>query len=134
MWLGVWVFFLGLVEFFLLFLEVGASDVADGNGGTDDAEHAERISTSVAVGDLRCFTGSKHRGECFVRSTESRRVGHGTVEGTHHHRQVDAVARVEEDVVACKHHQHVEQYRGRGQQVERYATFLKALEESRTHL
>ena len=133
-WFGMWIFFLSLVELFFLFLEIGASDVADGDGGTDDAEHSERISTGVTVSNLWCFTGSKYRVECFVGGTESRCVGHGTVEGTHHHRQVDAVARVEENVIAGKHHQHVEKHCGRGQKVKCHTAFLKALEEAWTHL
>ena len=136
-WLGVRVLSLFLLQFFLLVGKTGACDEAHGDGGTDDAEHTKRISTGVARCDLRHGAvggGVPYRLEGFVGSTKTRGVGYGTIERANHHGKVRLAVGVEEDVIACKHHGDVKHNGCCREQVERYATFLETLEETRAHL
>ena len=132
--LGVRVLCLGFGELFLLFLEARLGDIADGDGRPDDAQHTQRIGAGIAVGNLWSVSIAEYGPQSLVGRTQSRRIGNGSIEGAHHHRQVDGIACVEEDVVASKHDQHVEQNGDRGKQVERNASLAEALEETGAHL
>ena len=44
----------------------------------------------------------------LVGSTKTRSIGNRAIECTYHHRQVVRVARVEEEIIATKHHEDVE--------------------------
>ena len=96
------------VEFFLFFLELNAADIADGDCCAYNADYAERVGTSVSIGDCRNVAVGKYCVKCLVGSTKTWCVGNSSVHRTHHHREVDRVRCVEEDVIACKHHQYVE--------------------------
>ena len=124
---------LGVGQLLFLVLKADAADVAHGYRGTDDAHHAKRIGTGITAGYLRSAVG-EYRCECFVGSTETRRVGDGTIECTDHHWKVERVAGVEEQEVAGEHHGDVQRNGRCGQQVKCYAALAEALEEARSHL
>ena len=98
-----------LVELLFFLLGVHLADVLDEDGGTDDAYHAERISTGISIGDAR-GTVREYAEQCLIGSTQTWSVGYGTIERTHHHRQIDRVAGVEKQIITAKHHKDVEQY------------------------
>ena len=118
----------------LLFVERDAADESQCDSGTDDTEYTERIGTSISRSNLGRTTIGEHRTECLVGGTKSRGVRHGTVHRTHHHRQVDRIACVEEDEIAGKHHCHIQQHGAHREHVERDAPLAEALKETRTYL
>ncbi len=130
---GVRVCSIFLVQFLFLLGGVHLTDVLDEDSGTDDAHNTERVGTGVTVGDAGRTVG-EYADQRLVGSTETRRVGNGTIERTYHHRQINGVAGVEEDKVTCEHDAHVQEDGCCGEQVERNAALLEALEEARTYL
>ena len=132
--LCVRVFLLILLELRFLSVEVDATDVAHGDGGCDDAQHAQRVGAGVARCYLGHFAFGKYAVEGLVGGSKSRSVGHGSIERAHHHGEVVRVARVEEAVVAGEHDSNVEQDDQARHQVEFDTAFAEALKESRPHL
>ena len=124
---------LGLVQLLLLVLQFHLADVPQQDGGADDAKHTQGIGAGITVG----YAGSpirEHALQRLVGGSKTGGVGDGAVHGAYHHGQVDGVACVEEQVIAPKHHQDVEEYHQHGHQVEAEAALAEALEEARTHL
>ena len=132
--LGVWIFTFLLGQLLLLALELHTRDIAHGNRSSDDAQHAQRIGAGVTRRNLGHLACRKHVGERFIGRTQARRVGHRTIERTHHHRQVVGIVGVEKQPVARKHHRNVEQNGDRGKHVERDAALAETLEKTGTNL
>ena len=121
------------LQLLLFLLQFHFAEVAHENGSADDAQHTQRIGTGVG----RCYLGSvraEDRAQCFVGSTETRRVRDGTIERAHHHGKRLVVAGIEEDEVAGKHHEDVQQDASSGQPVELDARLAETFKETGAHL
>ncbi len=121
---------------YLLFLlvELNAADVADGNGGTDDADNAKGISAGVTGGNVLPLHVNAHRIDGFLRRAKTRRVGHGTIKHAHRHGETRFVACVEHEEVKHEQRSHIEQHDADGHKVHLDAVLLERLEEARAHL
>ena len=132
--LGIRILRLFRKQLVVLALEVYLADVADGNGCADDAYHTERIGAGVARGDVEVHAVPEDAVQCLVGSAETRRVRHGSVKCTHHHRQVLVVGSVEENEVAGEHHEDIQQDGRRREKVQLESALSEALEEARPDL
>ena len=75
---------------FLLVLHTDVTQESDGDNGTDDAHHAERIGAGIAVGDGR-GTGSENLIAGFCCRTKAGRVGDGTTKHAYHHGKIAGI-------------------------------------------
>ena len=133
MWFSCSIAFLCL-KILLFVLELNAADVSDGYSSTDNADYAKRICTSITVCDSRNVSVREDCTKRFISSTETRSISHSTIHGTNHHRKIDWVCRVEEDVVTCKHHKHIEENVACSENVKLHTTFTETLKETWTYL
>ena len=118
---------------FFLLLKSHFAKITYQNNGSDDTQYTQGICTGIGRGYLRGFI-TIDRYQCFVGSTKTRSIGHGSIKCSHHHGERSFVAGVEEDEIAPKHHQDVQRNGSSGQSVEFEACRTKALEESWSHL
>ena len=132
--LGVGVVLLVAADFLLLLLELDAEDVADGDGGTDDAHYAQGIGAGVAVRDVLAAHVNAQGVDGFLGGTKTGGVGDGTVEHADGHRERRLVVRVEDEVVEGQHGEHVERHNADRDEVHLHTALLERLEEARTDL
>ena len=113
-----------------LFLgEVHAEDVADGDDGADDAQHAQRVSAGIAQGDgVARVVQLVQRLLCGAKTGS---VGHCAIEDAHHHGQVHTAVGNEVNGEGHGDVEHNDQHR---KQVQRHAALLEGREERRTYL
>ena len=77
-----------LLYFAILLIQVDVAEEAQKNRRTDNAHDAQRISTRIAVSYLRNSISREERGQNVSCSTQTRRIGNGTVHYAGHHRQI----------------------------------------------
>ena len=117
-----------VAQLLFIFFEVDPADVADGDDGTDDAHHAKRIGAGISQGDgVARIVQLVQR---FVGGTQTGGVGHGTIQDTYNHRQLNAPV----DEVDAQCHHHVQHHDAHGERVQLHAPFLERGEERRPYL
>lgn len=119
----------------------GAGEEAHGDGGQNDAHHAEGIGAGIAVGDDRHVFHARHQiGQHVVGRAETGGVGHRSVEHAHHHGEIVGRVGVAEDAegggeeVEADHHGHIEEHEAEGEHVHAQTARFEGLEEAGTHL
>ena len=118
-----------LDQLFFLLLQVDATKQAHQDDGTDDAQHTQRIGTSIPHRYLRTIVAQLRQG--FVGRTKPRCIGHGTTKDTYHHREFHASAQAIIEGQCYRDIQQDDTYR---HHVHRHAPFLERSEERRSYL
>ena len=123
-----------LFQLSLFFIQTHMGNIAYQDGCPYDSQHTKRIGTCIAIGYLRDITVGEDRLKSLIRCTQTWGVGHGTIQGSHQHRQVVRVTCIKEGIITAKHHQHI-QHDGHGcQQIKFHPALAKTLKKAWTYL
>ena len=118
----------------LLLFEFDAANVANGDGGANDAHYTKRIGAGVTSSNVLPLHVNAKCVDGLLCGTKTWRVGHSTIKHTHSHRQAGGVLGVEHQIVKAKQRDNVEQYDAHRHHVHLHTVLLKRLEEARAHL
>ena len=123
-----------LLDLLIFLVELHLEDGPNHQHRGDDADYTQRIGGGIAQGNLGDFgdrTVEPQLRQGLLCGTQSRGVGNGTRENTHHHGHAHLVF-VEE--VDAERHSNVENYNTHGQHIEGEPASLERGEEAGSHL